>query len=387
MANSPAPAAARPPLDQFIDRLAAFEPSSSPVLSLYLDLRADQHGRDSFEPFIRKVFAERQHAFPADSPERRSFDEDVVRIQAYLRDRVERPANGLALFACAGADGFFEAVQFDSPIERHWLFIGTVPHLYPLVRLVDQYPRYAAVVLDTRRAQIFVFGLNATEREADLTSAKTRRTSVGGWSQARYQRHVDQIRQQHIKEIVETLDRVVTEEGLSQIVVVGHEIAVPMLKAELPPRLADMVVDVIRLERHAGERQVLQATLEALRARDADTDAARVAELLNRWRAGGLGVAGPEATLEALERGQVDELVVTASPETLAAAEAPLDPDAAILSVETSAPEAKPPERSLVLAETLVGKARRTGARIRLIEDASLLAEAGGVGGLLRFRL
>ena len=148
-----------------------------------------------------------------------------------------------------------------------------------------------------------------------------------------------------------------------------------------------MVVDVIRLERHAGERQVLQATLEALRARDADTDAARVAELLNRWRAGGLGVAGPEATLEALERGQVDELIVTASPETLAAAEAPLDPDAAILSVEPSAPEAKPPQRTLVLAEALVGKARRTGARIRLIEDASLLAEVGGVGGLLRFRV
>jgi peptide chain release factor subunit 1 len=261
-----------------------------------------------------------------------------------------------------------------------------VPHLYPLVRLVDQYPRYAAVVLDTRRAQIFVVGLNATERETDLTSAKTRRTSVGGWSQARYQRHVDQIRQQHVKEIAETLERIVTDEGLTQIVVVGHEVAVPMLKAELSPRLADMIVDVIPLERHAGERQVLQATLEALRVRDGDTDAERVAELLDRWRGGGLGVAGPEATLEALERGQVDELIVTASPETLAAAEAPIDPETAALSVAISAVEAKPPQRSLVLAETLVSRARRTGARVRLIEDASLLTEVGGVGGLLRYR-
>ena len=32
------------PLREQLDRLAAFEPTSWPVLSLYLDLRADQQG-------------------------------------------------------------------------------------------------------------------------------------------------------------------------------------------------------------------------------------------------------------------------------------------------------------------------------------------------------
>jgi peptide subunit release factor 1 (eRF1) len=170
-------------------------------------------------------------------------------------------------------------------------------------------------------------------------------------------------------------------------VIVGHEVSVPLLKAELPARLLDMVVDVIRLERHADGTEVLQSTLEALRARDADTDAARVAELLNRWRAGGLGVAGPAATLEAFERGQVDELIVTASPDTLAAAQTPLDPEMTVMAVETSAPADKPGDQELRLAEVLVTQARRTGARIRFIEDAALLAPVGGAGGLLRFRL
>jgi peptide subunit release factor 1 (eRF1) len=34
-----------------------------------------------------------------------------------------------------------------------------------------------------------------------------------------------------------------------------------------------------------------------------------------------------------------------------------------------------------------VTRAQQTSARIRFIEDASLLAEVGGVGALLRFRI
>ena len=37
--------------------------------------------------------------------------------------------------------------------------------------------------------------------------------------------------------------------------------------------------------------------------------------------------------------------------------------------------------------DALVARARQTGARVTFVEDAALLAEAGGVGALLRFRL
>jgi hypothetical protein len=36
------------PLRQQLDRLTAFEPTTLPVLSLYLDLRANEHGRRTF---------------------------------------------------------------------------------------------------------------------------------------------------------------------------------------------------------------------------------------------------------------------------------------------------------------------------------------------------
>jgi len=39
------------------------------------------------------------------------------------------------------------------------------------------------------------------------------------------------------------------------------------------------------------------------------------------------------------------------------------------------------------LSDELVTRAQQTGARIRFIEDAALLAGIGGVGALLRFRI
>src|SRR5262244_4597746 len=103
------------PLNETMDKLAAFEPTDLPVISLYLNAQADQHGRDNFDSFIRKEFKAKAETFPLRSPARISFDKDSERITAYLKN-LRPSANGVAIFACAGADNFFEAVELDAPI-------------------------------------------------------------------------------------------------------------------------------------------------------------------------------------------------------------------------------------------------------------------------------
>ena len=160
------------PLRDQLQRLAAFEPQDVPVVSLYLDLRPDQHGRDSYETFCRKAFAEHATVFAADSAEQASLQRDLERIETFLAGELDRSANGLALFASSGAGEFFEAVQLDAPIGEHGFFVGAVPHIYPLVRLIDQYPRYAAVLLDTNHARILVFALGAVEKREAVKSPR-----------------------------------------------------------------------------------------------------------------------------------------------------------------------------------------------------------------------
>ena len=374
------------PLSQRMETLAALEPSPFPVISLYLSLTPNQNGRENWDQFLRKVLTERGKALHVDSPERESFDRDAERIRQYLDQPRDQACQGLAIFACAGAE-LFEAITLETPFDDHWMFVGSVPHLYPLAKLVDTYTRYAAVLLDTNKARILVCGLAATERDEKIVSDKTRRSSKGGWSQARYQRRADNVHMHHMKEVVDTLDKIVREEDINQIVISADETVLARLREQMPAHLAEKIVDTVPLQRHDGGDSALRSTFDAIRMRDAETDVEKVQELLDEWNSGGLGVVGPEATLSAFQLGQVEELIITGSVDTLKPVQKLPDDAATEMKAETSAPQGAVDDERLKLSAELIKRAQQTAARIRFIEDASLLEEVGGVGALLRFRI
>jgi peptide chain release factor subunit 1 len=355
-----------------LDRLAAVEPGPFPVVSLYLNLQPDQHGRDSFEPFVRKELAERLRTYSGHGPERESLQRDLERVRRHV-ETIDPAANGLALFACAAAD-LFESISLAAPLPEHRLFISDQPHLYPLARVLDQYPRYAVLLADTHAARIFVFAANRLEMETDVAGVKTRRHKMGGWSQARYRRHIENYHLHHAKEIADALARIVRDERIETILISGDELILPLLKEQLPKDVAECVVDGMKLDTRAPEPEVLEASLAAMQEKATETDRERVDALFDHYRAGGLAAVGVEDTLKAFELGQVDELLITASADALDAASAG----------ETAPADRTPEERA---ADALIVKARQTSATLRFIEDAELLAAVGGVAAFLRFKV
>jgi peptide chain release factor subunit 1 len=381
-------------LEQIIDRLAAFEPVEGlPVLSLYLNAQANENGRPDFERFLRREFSERARTFKAHTPERESFDRDVERINEYLRDELRPETNGVAVFACAGAEDFFQTVQTVAPIEAHRLYIYNQPHLYPLARLMDQYPRYAVLVADTNRARLFVFGRGKALSGEEIQNVKTRGAKVGGWSQMRYQRHLEQYHLQHAKEVADQLEQVVREDGIEHIILAGDEVIIPLLKEQFPKAVTEKVVDVLSLDINAPEHEILAESLAAMREHDLVSDVDKVEQLLNDYRAGGLAVVGSTDTLEALAMGQVEELVIAAQQQSVEGDRE----DVAILSDaevvepvvagEDGGTVANIEADSVIVAADLVARARQTSARITFIEDVSLLEEYGGCGAFLRYRI
>jgi peptide subunit release factor 1 (eRF1) len=283
MIHGPTPIRTR--LADHIRQLAAFAPTAFPVLSLYLDLVPDQHDHARDIAFVRGALADRLDSLHPQAPERASLERDAARIETWIRERLRPEANGLAIFACS-ADGFFDAVELDAAPDRRALFVAAVPHLYPLVRLEDEYPRYAAVMLEAHHARIYVFGLDTTAHEAALAGAAPRHRAVGGWSQARFHRRAENLHLQGLGDVVESLDRIVVDEGVRRIVVTGHDGAVPRLRNQLPSRLSEKLVDVGGLDRTAGEGRLLHATLEALRVQDADSGFGHVPWMREAARSG-----------------------------------------------------------------------------------------------------
>jgi peptide subunit release factor 1 (eRF1) len=373
-------------IEEPLARLVAFEPTVLPVLSIYLDMQADHHGRDvDAVPYLQREFKALARTWQSGSPERESFDRDVERITSYVTDKIEAAANGVAIFACWGAQEFFEAIQLTAPVSENRVYVYNQPHLYHLARLDEQYPRYAAVLTDSNTARIYVFGLGQAIEADEVKGKKVHRVKVGGWSQARYQRRAENAHQQHAKEVIDRLAQIVREDHVSRIILAGDSVTTAALEAELPQELTPMV-EAMRLDIHASQQDVLTATLEKLQEQEAKTAEEKVERLVQQYRARGLAVAGPQETLEALANGQVEELLISSTleashpqPEQVDAILAPELPDSAG-GTESDEP------RQASLPDLLVTKAKQTGAEVTFIENGDLLKSVGGTGAFLRWR-
>ena len=153
---------------------------------------------------------------------------------------------------------------------------------------------------------------------------------------------------------------------MDRIVVAGNDVALPLLRAELPKDLGARVVEVGELDVHSPRDQILKRSFEAACEQDARDDAERVAGCSTPTAPGGLGVVGvdgdaPRARQRAGARASDRRRPVRVARARRAA-------------WRRGGRRAGPPRRG-----------RPTPVyQPRSIEAGELLAEAGGVGGLLR---
>jgi peptide subunit release factor 1 (eRF1) len=335
---------------------------------VYLDLKPEQATRP-YNAFLEDALKEHE-----------DVAEQIQKVRGFI-DEQKPAAQGLAVFCSVGEAELFEAVPLDAPFGGHRLYIDREPHVFPLERLADQYQSYAALLVNTNAARLYVFSAGAAERELTVKNKKGKRVSAGGWSQARYQRRAENLHTRHMKEVAEAVERLVREESIARILVAADDVALPLLREQLAPATLELLTEVGGVDMKTADADVFRVTLDAFREADRQqNDQERVDAVLNAWRSGGLGTAGLTGVRAALERGQVDRLLVPATPARTAAAET-------TAQGEMTGPRGQQSELDEAAIEELVTLARRTDAEITFIEDARLLAPARHVAAMLRYRV
>jgi hypothetical protein len=104
-------------------KLADFEPTTHPVLSVYLNVQPGQNGRaPDLGPYLEREFKSLARTWQAGSGERESFDRDAERILAFVAERPHNSAHGLAIFACSAKD-FFESIELAAGIRENHIYV------------------------------------------------------------------------------------------------------------------------------------------------------------------------------------------------------------------------------------------------------------------------
>jgi len=370
---------------KFLSNLMEFEPAGFPFISVYLNTEPNETGKRDFDVFLRKQLKDHGAVLEPGSSESQSYESDVEKINNFVED-LDPTTRGVAIFACSGADEFFQRFEFEVPFEENQFDVGEKPNVLPIVRLVSKYPPFAVVAADTNEAHIYVFKRGKTVGQEDIENIKTNRTLVGGWSQMRYQRHIDNFHQQHAKEVIEEVAKLVREDRIDRVILSGDEsVIIPILKGEVPKEFEDKIVGTISLPVKAPVHEVFEAASKAIEEHDSEVEKEEIGRLLEQNYDDGIGVVGAEETLKALFNGQVQQLFISADPDEINYSRN--DVRSVLKAYEPGEDGDLPdPSEKMDVLNEFIKRAAMTADSVRFVSDPHLLKAHGGVGALLRYQ-
>jgi peptide subunit release factor 1 (eRF1) len=301
-------------------RLADLAPERGRVLSVYLNLDpaefATPPARASAISSLMNDAHRKVEEIDGDLPH-----DDRMALRADLdavREVLEQPNIGdegtraVAVFAC-GPAGLLQTLKVKRTLESR-VVIDASPYVEPLV-LATAGGLWCVLLANRRMARIFTGTpehLEETNRVEDNVHSQHQQ---GGWSQARYQRSVDEDVRDHLAHTAEVVFDLFKREGFEHLLIGAPEETVGDLERSLHPYLQERLAGQLRLDVENSSPDDVRA--EAARGIE-EHERARERALMDRLEqalgSGGRAAAGADDVLGALEEGRVDVLLLGEQP-------------------------------------------------------------------------
>jgi len=242
-----------------------------------------------------------------------SLRRDRERIEEHLRDAmrgtIDGRYRGLAFFACSGG-GFFEVFGSFAEFEDQ-LVVARAPHLLQLARLADEFEPAMLIMIDASRARVYELKLAGVEAAVMVAEDMPGRHKSGGWSQMRFQRHIDDHHDRHYKEVSQAVVELFDRQNLRNVVIAGQEAVITEFTRFLPKRVLDEVFVTIHLDMIEPENAVIGKVLEHLQQHERFRESRGVHRAIRRAAIGGKGTVGLHATLRAVNERAVRVLYLS----------------------------------------------------------------------------
>lgn len=281
-----------------------------PWASVYLDATHDTEGARSEQQLRWDAAAERLREAGCDSDTLSSLGQAVA-------DQPPRPGrHGLAAFASRGEVGLLQPMP--DPPMRPIATVGPLPHVMPLVAQRRERVPWLRVVVDHTGADLAGATAGGLSRTAEVvgTEYPVRKVQPGGWSQPRYQRSAEVTWERHATEAAEAVAEMADDIGAEVLIVAGDPQSRPLLIEHLPSRWQRRVLPVDLGSRGPGaDPKRLDDVTERAVAQMAAAETAGVIDRYQQQRTGH-DQDGLDAAVNALQRGQVDTMLLIDDPSS-----------------------------------------------------------------------
>ena len=227
--TKPSPDQAR--LKELMRRLAEATSSDAVILSIYVDIRPEAHGeRPADRPelnVVRHRLQRDQRTLKAHTPARESLDADIDRFESYLGEQDLAGSDGLALFAC-GQIGLWEELRSNEPFQTQVAAGSTADLFQRRACSTTASARWWRWSTPTPAGCSSLAAVRCMELAGpDEPPDEHRRHDQGGWSQARFQRHIDMQDKRFAKEAAAAIEALMEQEKAQHLILAGDERVIP----------------------------------------------------------------------------------------------------------------------------------------------------------------
>jgi peptide chain release factor subunit 1 len=373
---------------EVLRNLAAFRAERGRAISLYLDLDPSEsptaEAVDTRSNALLDAVSRWESANQSEltREQKEGVRADLERLRAFFEDEFSREgSHGLAIF-CDSLDGAWHTLALSERVPDLSL-VDFEFYLAPLVPLVGRDDGVLVAFVGRERGDLYRLRAGRLEEIVEQHDDTPGRHDQGGWSQSRYQRHIEKLVQDHLRDVAELLDQRVRRLHGARVVLVASEETRAELEEELSHEVKNAVIGWTSADAHAGPSELYEAVEPLVERRRAEQEG----ELAERWQeaAGrnGRAAAGWLQTLEAASDGRVEVLLYEEGTDRPAWR----CPKCGRLSAEAGAcpldgAEMDENDHGLDLA---VHRTLANGGTVSALRDRHDLEPVEGIGALLRY--
>lgn len=375
-------------IESELRELASIRSDGEPIITVYLNTRwDDEMQRDRVRVFVR------QHVKWArgqgiDSGFAKTLDRVEAYVEGLCRQAFDEAANGVAIFACEGV-GLWKTILSGRTFENQFV-VGEIPHLLQLAKTVDDYEPVVVVLADARGARIFETAVGELVAETRISHRTPRRHSMGGWSQPRYQRHIDALIERNQQEAAEHVAFLLDEDPANHLVLVGPDRMVSSFESTLPLRTREKIIARMSharprgLDRGGVRDSLLEEVVDRLLEHERAIEEERGHQVVGQALGGGLAVLGPADVVLAANEERIHLLILESDFDRPGWRCDQCGALAAVGPIECN--YCGGDVSSVALGEALVRRVLRNGGEVDVVAPHPRLHHYHGVGAFLRHR-
>jgi len=314
----------------------------------------------------------------------KALEREKPKILSFLRSR-DFLGQTLAIFSSEPA-GIWRVVGLDVMVPTA-IGVDNRAQLQPLVRLLDENPRVVVCLVERDRAAIYTVEGGTVRTESEIESVVPGWHDQGGWSQARFQRHIEFHSGVHMDKVVAALEETAAGPGEASVLIGGVEDVTAEFIKRLPDSLKHRVPGTFHVDfKHETTEETMERARRIWVEAERRSEVGMIEKLAADAGAGGRAVLGMIDTAAAVSEGRARELVVADGVEA-SGLECTVCGCLSAEQIATCPACQRPMELVEDLVDRLVGRAYVEGIRTESVfgEARHELLALGGIAARLRY--